>query len=188
MDIGLYETYNGGDISIQNNDIATTSALWCQIYIALFGGNLKSSTFDNIEGERFDYWANFFIADEDEQFNSTTERILNETPITSSGLLTIQQTVENDLGFLSKLGEVTIDVSSPKLDTVEILIKIQEPDEVTDNQYKIIWDATRSAEIVGVGDSTEGGTVVSGWILRNGVWDDLGRWIDTDYWKDDINS
>lgn len=187
MDLLLYETNNGGDLSVQENDLATTNALWTQIYIAMFGGNLEARTGDNVNGDNVDFWGNFFIQDKDEQFNSVTEKTINETAITSSGLLIIQQAVETDLSFLNKLGTVTVEVSSPKIDTLEIIVKIQEPDNVTDNQFKIIWDATRSAQIIGAGESTGGG-FISGWILRNGIWDDLGRWIDTEYWKDDINS
>lgn len=187
MDILLYETLDGGNISIQNNDIALTDSIWNQIYIGLFGGNYQQNTDDNVldDEQRFDWWANTFISDIDEQLNSETERILNTVALNSAGRLTIEQAVKNDLSFLSKLGDVTVEVSLPKLNTVQIDISIQEPEEITDKKFRIIWDATRQSNIIELGDVLPGGVVVSAWILRNGIWDDLGIWDDNAKWQDD---
>lgn len=184
MDIGLYETLNGGDISIQDNDIFTSVSLWNQIYIALFGGNVEQSTTDNLDGlERSDFWGNSFIDDVDEQYNSETERILNNVSINSSGIQKIQQSVENDLGFLRKLAEVEVDVTIPRIDSVYIFISIQEPDNVEKEVYRILWDGTRSS-VIGDGKN-KAGFISAAWLLEDGIWNDSAIWLDTENWKDE---
>jgi len=187
MDIGLYETLNGGDMSIQNNDIWATMALWNQIYIGLFGGNVEESTNDATgKGEqRKDYWGNQFLeAEPDEFLNSQTERILNTTSLNSAGRIRIEQTVKNDLAFLSKLGAVTVAVSIVGIDRILIEIGITEPNELTDQRFRILWDGTRNTDITGSDSDRTGGIISQLWILRNGIWDDFGAWFDNEYWKD----
>ena len=188
MDIGLYETHNGGDMSIQNDDIWTTMSLWNQIYIGLFGGNVKESTTDNSgQGEqRNDWWGNQFLtANPDEYNNSETEKTLNITALNSAGRIKIEQAVKNDLQFLSKLGKVTVEVSIIGIDKVLIEIGIKEPNEVEDKRFRLLWDGTKSTEISGSETDKTGGIISQLWILRNGIWDDLGAWFDNEYWKDE---
>jgi len=184
MDIALYETYNGGDISIQDNDIYNSSSLWLQIYLALFGGNYEAVTDDNVAGnsERYDYWGNSLLNDSDEWMNSITERTLNEVSLNSAGRLTIQRAVETDLNYLTKIGNITVNVSILDIDKVEIYITIQEPDSVESKQYRILWIATK-AEDIGGGIGS-GGIVGGVWMLNNGVWDDNGLWLDFETWFD----
>ena len=185
MDIGLYEGYNGGDISIQNGDIYTTQAIWTQIYLALFGGNVEQSTSDNIQegSQRFDFWGNTFLQnDPDEQLNSITERTLDEVTLNSAGRLTIQRAVEDDLRFLSKLATISVTVNLIGINKVEILISFQEPDQLEETRFRIIWRATQIEDITGEGDTPS--TRISSWILANGIWNDLGLWIDSERWND----
>lgn len=186
MDIALHETLNGGDIAIQNGDIYTTNAIWTQIYLALFGGNIEQSTADDLadDAQRFDFWGNQFLQnDPDEQLNSLTERTLNEVALNSAGRLAIQRAVETDLDYLRKVGTVSVDVSIPGLNTVQIDITITEPDRLNETQYRIIWRATQTEPISGEIEEG-GGVVVSQWILANGTWNDLGLWIDSEVWND----
>lgn len=187
MDIALHESLNGGELSIQDNDIYASEAIWNQIYLAMFGGNVEQDTTDSIpeNTERFDYWGNSFLqAEPDEFLNSVTERTLNNTPLTSAGRLIIQQAVETDLQYLIKLGTFTVEVTFPKVDTVQIDIRLQEPENVEAKQFRLIWRATQ-LEPIGVGvQPGDTGTIGGAWILRNGIWDDAGLWIDNAVWND----
>lgn len=184
MDIGLYESsdLNGGDISIQNGDIYATQALWTQIYLALFGGNPEQSTTDDIEEgtQRYDYWGNSFLqSNTDEQINSITERTLQTASLNSAGRLEIQRAVQSDLSYLSTLATVDVVVTIPKINVVNIDITVQEPDSLDSNQFRIIWNATRTETINDVSLAS-----ASQWILANGIWEDIGRWIDSEKWND----
>jgi len=187
MDIGIYETLNGGDMSLQNGDIWATMSLWNQIYIGLFGGNVAQLTDDNAgKGEqRKDWWGNQFLkASPGEYNNSTTELTLNTVQLNSSGRVKIEQAVKSDLAFLSKLGKVDVLVSIPAIDSVLIEIGITEPNNIEDKRFRLLWDGTRSTEITGVDTDINGGIISQMWILRNGIWDDFGKWFDNEYWQD----
>jgi phage gp46-like protein len=185
MDIGLYETLNGGDIVIQDGDIYTTAALWTQIYLALFGGAVEQTSTEIVaEGEqRADWWGNAFLtSDEEEQLNSTTEKTLNTTALNSSGRLAIQRAVEQDLRYLSKLGRVVVEVTLPGIDRVAIQIGITETGK-EEQRFKLIWSATKRNPL-STGEESAAGGITGLWILRNGIWDDLGKWFDSEYWRD----
>ena len=95
-DLLIYETGDGGDLKVLNNDLALTTSLYNQVYLCLFGGNVEASTKGNeLENEkRFDWWANDLL---DLNFNSETERIINTVTLNPSGRLKILQAVKNDL-------------------------------------------------------------------------------------------
>lgn len=187
MDIGLYETLNGGDMSVQNGDLWATMSLWNQIYLGLFGGNVEETTTDRTgKGEqRKDFWGNQFLESEPDEFlNSTTEKILNTTALNSSGRIKIEQAVKNDLSFLQKLGTLDVSVSIYGIDKVLIEIGLTEPNEIEDKRFRLLWDGTRSTDIQGSESDKTGGIISQLWILRNGIWDDFGAWFDNEYWKD----
>ena len=106
-DILLYETGSGGDLAVLSNDLVMTEALYQQVYLALFGGNVEDDTRQKYteSEERFDYWGNSLVWNETvtRQFNSKTERALLNNPINSSGRLAIIQAVTEDLRYLTSL-------------------------------------------------------------------------------------
>ena len=46
-DLAIYETGNGGDLLINNNDLSSVEILIHQVYLCLFGGNVEASTRGN---------------------------------------------------------------------------------------------------------------------------------------------
>ena len=120
------ESNNGGDLLQLGNDLAVVMGDENQFYLAMFGGNVESNTPTIDTGnERTDYWANevFWLEDQNKQFNSFTERVLNNTPLTSSGRILIENAVKNDLKYLSSEAAVTVNVTIPANDTVKIAIQ-----------------------------------------------------------------
>ena len=60
-DITLYESGEGGEFVLLTNDIETTGALWTNVYLALFGGNVESDHSDeedSVNEPNLDYWGN----------------------------------------------------------------------------------------------------------------------------------
>jgi hypothetical protein len=77
MDIALLETGNGGDISINGNDLGTMKGWGNMPYLAMFGGNPESVTRDRLPTiQAFDYWGNNLLWEQDAsiQYNSLTEK------------------------------------------------------------------------------------------------------------------
>jgi len=150
-DIALHETGNGGDAELKGNDIVTTGGIFNLIYMALFGGNPASST-TGVEldtEQKLDWWANnLLFQDQPEiQQNSTLERVLSEVALNSSGRLKIIEAVKTDLAFLKELAQITVDAIIADVDKVEIRILAQEPDNVQEQAFIFIWDATKEEVI-----------------------------------------
>src|SRR5690606_6946193 len=79
---------NGGDIKLLGNDLAVIYSHENQVYLALFGGNVEQSTPAQETTETTeDWWGNnlLFGGDAAKQFNSETERALNNTALNSAG-------------------------------------------------------------------------------------------------------
>lgn len=150
-DILVYESGNGGDLAIFGGDIGTTQQLLQQVYLALFGGNVAAQTTGQEQaGEtRLDYWANslFFSQNKSKQFNSQTERVLNETPLTSSGRIMIKQAVEADLTFLSTIATVSVEVLINSTNKVTIQVVLMQPNNQS-NQISFIWDKAKQEVII----------------------------------------
>ena len=146
-DLKLIETFDGGDLVLNGNDLKVIDGFQNMIYLALFGGNIEQSTkqFDEDE-ERFDFWANdLLMLDSPEiQYNSETERTLNEVSLNSRGRLLIEQSAKKDLEFIQDFGNVDVNVSIIKNDSVAINVIIKEPNELNSNQFNYIWTATEN--------------------------------------------
>lgn len=139
-DISLYESGQGGDMVLLPNDIATTGALWNNIYLALFGGNVESDHEDEEEsdGLNLDYWQNnlFFPEDTTSQLVSLTELTLTKTTINSKGLNDLENVVKTDLNYLKELGDVVVSVEQSGVDKITINIQVNQ------TQISYIWDNT----------------------------------------------
>lgn len=134
-DIELYESGDGGELSILNGDISLIETLYQTIYIALFGGMADGS----------DYWANalLFATKKNKQYNSETEKLLSEVTINSSGRLKIARAVENDLSFLKNVANFEVNVLILSTNRIEINIVLSSGTEM---QY--IWDNAKNEVII----------------------------------------
>ncbi len=148
-DLLLCETGNGGDLRLQGNDIVLIEGMHNQVYIGWFGGNLEASTPDGEERaegeEQLDWWGNeLFYPDSPEfQFNSTLEKSLTEVAINSSGRLLLEENSALDLTFLGDFASVSTEVNVIGNDKVEIIAKLQEPENDENKTFSFIWDNTR---------------------------------------------
>ena len=143
-DLLLYESGSGGELFLENNDLALTESLYQTIYVSLFGGNVEASTVGNelVGEERSDYWANslLFKNEKNKQLNSRTERTLNEVTINSSGRLKIKSAVEEDLIFLKKLANLEINIVILGVDKIEIEIIMTSIQNQSNKTFQFIWD------------------------------------------------
>lgn len=149
-DILIYENGNGGEIAVEGNDIALNSQLLQQPYLCLFGGNLEALTSGNEQDGsiRNDWWGNalFFSQEINKQFNSLTEKTLNETPLNSAGRIKILRAAERDLEGLKQWADVVVDVIISKVNEVVISVKMKQPNQ-DENTINIIWDGAKKQVI-----------------------------------------
>lgn len=151
-DLLLYETGNGGDLSILNNDLVMAEALYQQVYLALFGGNIEANTKPRyVESEeRFDYWGNSLVWKDKEtrQFNSLTERAIRNNPISSSGRLAVLQAVNEDLSYLTSLLTYSADVSITGVDSLTITVKFTSKTNQEDKVLEFVYDNAKNTLII----------------------------------------
>lgn len=147
-DIHLFESGSGGDFEIINNDLALSETIFQSIYISLFGGNIEASTLGNeISGqERYDYWGNslLFKNDTNKQFNSETERILDNVVLNSSGRLQIKQAVENDLVYLKQIAVYSVDIFILSKNSLKISIKLTSLANQATTELAFIFDNAKN--------------------------------------------
>jgi hypothetical protein len=132
FDIALVETLNGGDIVFNGTDLVVVNNGENQPYLAMFGGNKESTPSNKADvpqnAQSFDFWGNnlFWASDQISQFNSKTERMLNDTELSSAGRMEIQKAMADDLQFLSPGGKVkvTVAITGPERIDASILITL----------------------------------------------------------------
>jgi hypothetical protein len=95
-DLLIYETGAGGDLKLRGNDFATVNGYENAPYMSMFGGN--------------GYWGNYMFPNN--PFNSQTEPVLQNTPLTSAGRVAIEQAMANDLKFLENIPGTTVVVNT----------------------------------------------------------------------------
>jgi hypothetical protein len=146
-DILLYETGSGGDFNLELGD-----QLYQQFYLALFGGNVKESTKSSYlaNEERFDYWGNTLIWKESKakQFNSETERTLQEVALNSQGRLKILQAVKNDLAYLQNVINFEVQVSLLSVNRVGIFITFVGKTNQQDKTLQFVFDSSKNEVII----------------------------------------
>lgn len=146
----LYESGSGGEMALKNEDIEVIHGLTNQVYLALFGGNIEQSTSEDLDllSIRQDYWGNKYLESEF-QFNSTLEATLRTTALNINGLSIIKSAVEKDLQYLEKYADIDVEVSMIKVNFVQILIILHEPNnELT--KIKLVWNGTKDELIENV--------------------------------------
>ena len=151
-DILLYETGSGGDLAILSNDLVMEEALYQQVYLALFGGNVEDDTrrkYTESE-ERFDYWGNSLVWNETvtRQFNSKTERALLNNPINSSGRLAIIQAVTEDLRYLTSLLTYSVDVSILGINSLKITVNFTSKTNQENKILQLVYDNAKNELII----------------------------------------
>lgn len=154
QDVTIYETGQGGDLFLMGNDVEKTSALWNMIYLGLFGGNVEQSTptLRPEDEQMFDFWGNALLAGDtpEIQYNSLTERTLNQTAINSAGRIKVEQAMKQDLKFMADFAEVEVSVSLIGVDRVKLSVQVNEPTNQQAKEFVFIWDSTKQEAITDV--------------------------------------
>ena len=127
-------------------------ALYQQVYLALFGGNVEDDTrrkYTESE-ERFDYWGNSLVWNEKvtRQFNSKTERALLNNPINSSGRLAIIQAVTEDLRYLTSLLTYSVDVSILGINSLKITVNFTSKTNQENKVLQLVYDNAKNELII----------------------------------------
>lgn len=151
-DVLIFESGDGGELSIENQDLVFVETLYQQIYLALFGGNVEQVTKTDylFNEQRFDYWGNsLFFADAPSlQFNSNTEKTLQNIALNSSGRLELIRAVESDLQYLNELLNYTVDVLFFEVNKIKIIVNFVSKDNQENKVLQLIYDNAKNELII----------------------------------------
>lgn len=146
FDIAVFETTNGGDILKKGNDLATIGGWENMPYLALFGhrGGITKNSYA-VNEFRTDWWANALLHPQQPaaQINSRTEDALHTTPLTSAGLLVIEEAMKEDLRFMQPFAQVTVSAAIIGPDHLQLSIRVVQPDNLQQKDFIFLWDATK---------------------------------------------
>lgn len=151
-DILLYETGQGGDFAIIEDDLAMGESLYQQVFLALFGGNIEASTkatYFETE-DRFDYWGNSLVWKDEKtkQFNSETERTIQNNALNSSGRLAILRAVNIDLDYLKSMLNYSVEVQILQRDKLRIIVNFSQKTNQQDRALQIVYDNAKNEVII----------------------------------------
>lgn len=151
-DILLFESGNGGQISIVKDDLVLNEVLYNQFYLALFGGNYEASTTGKelpAQGRK-DYWANslFFADDTFLQYNSLTERVLDNVALNSAGRIEIERAVNEDLSYLKRVFNYTVSVNIETLNKIVIKVNFSEKTSQEEKALQLVFDNAKKELII----------------------------------------
>lgn len=139
-------------MAIASDDLVMNEVLYNQVYLALFGGNIESNTKpDNlINEERFDWWGNklFYADTQTKQFNSNTERTLQNVVLNSSGRLQIIQAVNEDLSYLTDLLNSSVDVEFLDTNKIRIIVLFTRKSNQESKVLQFIYDNAKNEVII----------------------------------------
>ena len=151
-DVLIFESGDGGELAIENQDLVFVETLYQQIYLALFGGNVEQVTKTNylFNEQRFDYWGNsLFFADATSlQFNSNTEKTLQNIALNSSGRLELIRAVESDLQYLNELLNYSVDVLFFEVNKIKIIVNFVSKDNQENKVLQLIYDNAKNELII----------------------------------------
>ena len=142
----VFENGDGGNYLLRNYEIIQTESIVTLAYLLMFGGNVAEVTKkENNTGElRTDWWGNNPTDNSSKWINSRTEKTLRGAALTNQFKFEIEQAVKDDLKSLSEYGTVTVEVTYPSLNRIQITVTIAEPSVKSSNRLIIAWDATKN--------------------------------------------
>lgn len=100
-DVHLFNTPDGGDVTVHEGDLELSPGLETMAYLCLFGGNVEDSSLEN---DPLSWWGNI---DEAVQYRSRTQFLLAGLPVTSGNLQQLQRAAEFDLNTFVTEGVAT---------------------------------------------------------------------------------
>jgi phage gp46-like protein len=140
-DVHLFQTADDGDISVANGIVEMTGGLETAAYISIFGGNEDD---DGSNESSQTWWANLNEVEQQYQFRSETQNILQALPATSGNLIKVTNAVKRDLNWFLTLNiasSVLVAVSMPALNTICIEVNVSANGEEKQFQFTENWKA-----------------------------------------------
>ena len=141
-DVRLFQTTDGGDVSVVGGIMAMDGGLETAAYLSLFGGNEDDA--GGSEDMRT-WWANLGENETARRYRSETQNLLQSLALVTATLRRIEDAAGRDLAWMLDEGvasSVTVAASIPGLNKVQITISIEAVGESADFVFVENWKAS----------------------------------------------
>jgi phage gp46-like protein len=141
-DVRLFQTNDGGDISVTLGLVDMDGGLETAAYLSLFGGNEDD---DGGGDPRFSWWANLAENDADFQYRSETQNLLQSLVVSPQNLRRIEDAAGRDLAWMVTKGvasRVEVAASVQGLNKVLIEVTIEAEGDETEFVFAENWKAS----------------------------------------------
>lgn len=141
-DVFLFDTDDGGEISVVNGLVISDRKFSTAAYLSLFGGNVE-------DGGRVDnnktWWGNRFAeTSEKEKIVSRFQAIIKSLPLTTKNILLAEQAAKEDLAWMVDEGiadEIITDIKVVDRFRCELEVIIRKDGELIEkSSYKVNWE------------------------------------------------
>ena len=141
-DVFLFDTDDGGEISVVNGLVIADRKFSTAAYLSLFGGNVE-------DGGRVDnnktWWGNRFAeTSEKEKIVSRFQATIKSLPLTTKNILLAEQAAKEDLAWMVDEGiadEIITDIKVVDRFRCELEVIIRKDGELIEKRsYKVNWE------------------------------------------------
>ena len=98
-DIRLFQTVNGGEITVENGAPQMTDGLDTAAYLSLFGGNENDSGLTGDDARQ--WWGNLSETEPANCYRSATQYLLRTLPLIPANLQRIEEAAQSDLAWMT---------------------------------------------------------------------------------------
>lgn len=140
-DVKLFQTDDGGNISVEDGLVAMSGGLETAAYLSLFGGNEDD---DGRSGSPLTWWGNLDENDPARQYRSETQNLVQALPLTTGNLRRIEDAALRDLAWLTSgniASSVSVSASIPGLNRVKLTVDIEARGEESRFEFVENWKA-----------------------------------------------
>ena len=138
-DVALFNTLDGGEITIENGVIELGGGLESAAYLSLFGGNQEDA------GERdsnLQWWGNLIEPNEVRHQRSRTQHIIRSLPLIPLNLRRIEDAATLDLAWMISeqvASSVVVTATMPALNRVQLDVEIIAAARITNIVFEGNW-------------------------------------------------
>jgi phage gp46-like protein len=122
-DVLLFQTTDGGNISVVGGVVEMSGGLQTSAYLSLFGGNEDDAGGSD---KAQSWWANLDETDEAGRYRSETQNLLEALVATPANMRQVEDAARRDLAWMvpSVAVSVTVSASMPGLNKIKLTISI----------------------------------------------------------------
>jgi phage gp46-like protein len=135
MDVRLFQTDDGGEITCTNGQLVMSDGLAEAAYLSMFGGNEDDSGSDGDEPK--EWWGNKLEAGSTRKYRSETQFLLRSIACVSGNISRIKDAAERDLAWMKDelAASVDVAVSVPAPNRINITVAIA----IKDKRFEVVF-------------------------------------------------